>query len=217
MTSYSLPTLPGFSASVSRSQPAVFASVSDPSSASIFAASSALGSASASSALLSHILKTVGNNVRIENRECHLHHFEQSVLSIEQVEEFNDKRDIFEIDEPLFQSWLILKHAAEEIIDDEVAEEIFDDEVTEEIIDDEDIEEIIDNEVSEEFIDDDVAEEIINDKFAEDIIDEAEIIDDEFVEEIIDKDIRNCVFEEEIRNPSNPNSDPWLDHLQDPG
>ena len=84
------------------------ASVSAPSSASIFAASSALGSAS--SAPPSHILKTVGYNVRIENRECHLHHFEQSVLSIEQVEEFNDKRDIFEIDEPLFQSWLILKH-----------------------------------------------------------------------------------------------------------
>ena len=65
------------------------ASVSAPSSASIFAASSALGSAS--SAPPSHILKTVGNNVRIENRECHLHHFKQSVLSIEQVEEFNDK------------------------------------------------------------------------------------------------------------------------------
>ena len=89
LTSHSLLTLPGFSASVSRSATAMSASVSAPSSASIFAASSALGSAS--SAPPSHILKTVGNNVRIENRECHLHHFEQSVLSIEQVEEFNDK------------------------------------------------------------------------------------------------------------------------------
>ena len=81
-------TLPGFSASVSRSATAMSASVSAPSSASIFAASSALGSAFSAP---SHILKTVGYNVRIENRECHLHHFEQSVLSIEQVEEFNDK------------------------------------------------------------------------------------------------------------------------------
>ena len=136
------------------------ASVSAPSSAFIFAVSFALGSAS--SAPPSHILKTVGNNVRIENRECHLHHFEHSVLSIEQVEE-----------------WLIFKHAAE-IIDDEVAEEIFDDEVMEEIIDDEDVEEIIDNEVAEEFIDDDVTEEIFDEKVTE------EIIDDEFEAEIID-------------------------------
>ena len=33
-------------------------------------------------------------------------------------------------------------------------------------------------------------------------------VDDEFAEEIIDKNIRNCVFEEEIRNTNNPNSDP---------
>ena len=38
-----------------------------------------------------------------------------------------------------------------------------------------------------------------------------------FAEEIIDKEIRICVFEEEIGNPNNPNSDPWVDHLQDPG
>ena len=67
------------------------ASVSGPSSAFIFAVSFALGSAS--SAPPSHILKTVGNgnNNWIVNRECHLHHFEQSSLSIEQVEEFNYK------------------------------------------------------------------------------------------------------------------------------
>ena len=63
-----------------------------------------LGSASSASSQ-SHSL-TVGNNVRIENRERHLHHFEQSVLSIEQVEEFNDffNRGVFDIAEPLFQS-----------------------------------------------------------------------------------------------------------------
>ena len=58
----------------------------------------------------------------------------------------NDKWDIFEIAEPLFQSWLTLKHAAE-IIDDEVAEEIFDDESEAEIIDDEFAEKIIDKDI----------------------------------------------------------------------
>ena len=83
-----------------------------------------------------------------------------------------------------------------------MVEEIFDNEVAEEFIDDE---------VEEESIDEDVVEEIIVDEFA------AEIIYDEFVEEIIDKEIRNSIFVEEIMIPNNPNSDPGVDHLQDPG
>ena len=120
--SYSLPGFPGFSASASESMPS-FSFASSSGSASNLPASSSstsasgsvdtLGSASSASSQ-SHSLKTVGNNVRIENRERHLHHFEQSVLSIEQVEEFNDffTRGIFEIAEPLYQSWIILKRAA---------------------------------------------------------------------------------------------------------
>ena len=120
--SHSLPGFPGFSASASESMPS-FSFASSSGSASNLPASSSstsasgsvdtLGSASSASSQ-SHSLKTVGNNVRIENRERHLHHFEQSVLSIEQVEEFNDffTRGIFEIAEPLYQSWITLKRAA---------------------------------------------------------------------------------------------------------
>ena len=82
------------------------------------------------------------------------------------------------------------------------------------------VEEIFDNEVAEEFIDDEVEEESIDEDVVEEIIDDefaAEIIYDEFVEEIIDKEIRNSIFVEEIMIPNNPNSDPGVDHLQDPG
>ena len=75
--------------------------------------SSHVSAAASGSSSTSHSLKTVDSNMRIENRERHLYHFEQ-MLSIEQVEEFNDffNRGVFDIAEPLFQSWITLKRAA---------------------------------------------------------------------------------------------------------
>ena len=100
-------TFPLTSSSASASASATSASASPSSSGSVTASASSSGSSSYS-------LKTVGNNVRIENRERHLSHFEQSVLTIEQVEKFNDifGRGITDVDEPLFQAWLLLKRAA---------------------------------------------------------------------------------------------------------
>jgi hypothetical protein len=62
---------------------------------------------------LSENLKTVPN-LSLKERDRQLHKFEILLLSEETVEEFNqlfaDRK--LEIQEPLFQSWLILKNAS---------------------------------------------------------------------------------------------------------
>ena len=62
----------------------------------------------------SHLLFKQFPNLNLKERERQLHKFEFLLLSEETVEEFNqlfaDRK--LEIQEPLFQSWLILKNAS---------------------------------------------------------------------------------------------------------